>query len=58
MSVMTILEKIKAELQRQANAAREGAPYVDMDNERSAIIDGRVDLVALAAAIDGYVPPR
>lgn len=52
MAEKTTLEKIKAELQRQADADYTGGPYLDMDDDRSAVIDGRVDLVALAAAVD------
>lgn len=50
---MDTLAIIRAELQRQADNSRGGGLgcYVDDDPE-SALIDGDVDLVALATAID------
>jgi hypothetical protein len=49
---MTTLEIIIEELRRQSDADHECSPYLDFSDHREAIIDGRVDLVALAAAID------
>lgn len=47
----TILVKIIAELQRQADEAGSNI-YLDLDIPADAIIDGRVDLVALAQALE------
>jgi hypothetical protein len=50
---MTTLEVIIAELQRQADVSRsQGLGWFDADNPKNAVIDGSVDLTALAEAIE------
>ncbi len=49
---MSTLDIIRSELRRQSDLHQCGVPYFDDKDIRSAIIDGHVDLVALAAAID------
>lgn len=46
-----IVAAMVAELTRQANEDKAGTPYFDGDNVREALIDGRVDLEALADAV-------
>ena len=51
---MTTLETIVAELQRQHEECKShGLGWFDSTDTKSALIDGYVDLEALAAAIDG-----
>jgi hypothetical protein len=46
-----------AELQRQASDGRYDAPYVGLDNAPTdVVVDGRVDIVALVAAIEVAQP--
>lgn len=45
------LDAIKAELQRQVDHPIELALYLDIDTESCAVIDGHVDLDAIAAAV-------
>jgi len=53
---MTILDAIIAELERQYKVIPEdGIEYLDVDNPKKAVIDGRVDLLALACAINGAI---
>jgi hypothetical protein len=47
---MTTLEAIIAELKRQAR--ERGLEWLDVDDPSDATLDGQVDLVALAKAID------
>lgn len=55
---MTTLETIVAELKRQYEESRSnGIGWLDTDRPKEAVIDGRVDLVALAAAIDAQKKP-
>jgi hypothetical protein len=50
---MTTLEIILKELHRQHDESRaNGLGWFDDSDPREAVIDGRVDIVALAAAID------
>lgn len=53
---MTTLEAIIAELRRQAAASASGSPvfgfYLPADEGARAIVNGSVDLVAIAAAVD------
>lgn len=50
---MTTLEKIQTELRRQYEASRAfGIGWLDLDDPERSKIDGEVDLVALARAID------
>ena len=51
------LDIIVAELRRQHDASgATGLGYLDLDNLRAAMIDGQVDLQALADAIDKQSP--
>ena len=52
-NIMTTLELIIAELKRQHEESRhDGLGYLRIEDPEKTCIDGDVDLVALAAAID------
>lgn len=49
---MTTIDIIRAELRRQSELPSDGSPYFNDSDPRCAIVDGRIDLVALAEALD------
>ena len=50
------MEAAVAELERQAALPQPDTPYLDLDDRKAALIDGRVDLERLVAAIEAATP--
>ncbi|WP_170145655.1 hypothetical protein [Rhodoplanes elegans] len=56
---MTLLDAIIAELERQSGPLFSGGPYLyDCDDPREFGIDGKVDLVALAEAVEAFMKTK